>query len=1094
MSREPGGFRSRTNGSGGYTNGYSSREGGYGGFGAGEDDYPRRPSAERPRPSAERQRPSADRPRRPGGYGGYGGFAQEEEEAPQEQRPTSLERSRANRRSGEGRPRSGGSPNKNYGPASHQMEEVLKYIRQNWDFMTSENCVPVEVALKLMDSSSLGLAGQYPTFKQTHQDMQRALKAIVNEHHQGFNSSIGTFHKIQSSLQSSQTRVRTLKDSLTQAKAHLSTTKPELKEFATSSQNYDEMIQVLNIIEQLQLVPDKLEARISEKRFLTAVDILQDALRMIRRSEMEKIGALSELRTYLSNQEHSLTDILLEELHNHLYLKSPYCEDRWKVYAQNQPKGEGVERGQASARARRLYEFLSDLDTSEPMVDDSQRNPEADTFEYIRLIVEALNKMNRLDIAVDTIHERLPVELYRVVEKSNNEVAQRHPSIMRAYAARKEGKRSVAAESDELRSGVLTDLLWTLYARFEAIAESHRVVYDVVVGIVRRDGIRDSSSNPLTRGFKELWKLFQNEIRSLLHDYLATDSDFGGRSGQGKSTGGSLYSRAPRDRNKRMFKLSDMDTKATELAEERDSLEFILKSSVPGLVSDAKIPEEVTNNTSSNLDGSATGHRLLVEPSVFNMGILLPPSLDFLNRLKEVVPSGSDIVISTLHSFLDDFLVNVFLPQLDDTLNELSDKTFVELDAFQEDPQWSHHSKKPIFRGTVKFFTLITAFCKMLDNLPHDQAFSQLIITQMKTYGDKCVGNFKAIMARAQPKESGDLLKACAAYAEFETEIGDTLGELFEADKERTAELIDREIKLLLAEAEKSPIDQHDIIQDKKTIQTLCLLYTSMKWLATKVVQLRHISNRATDSSKPQIGNQRHNRRWTFVAESRTEGTAVYLPLNQETAGQLDMVVDTYRKLATLVHRTLHTNIRLTAMHSLSSSIKTTYTPDSPLSDPDPAIQALTTTLTAYEAELSSYLPPTQFHKVLLGLAQLVDTHLLTLCTSRIKALNSDGCRLMQLNILVLQQNLKNIVEEAELRDSALFFELFSGGADAVVKRAKECGKGYGVGNGLFTEGVVKGLLRLTYGERLRNERREVGVAAQRDLEAKELEISEYMY
>jgi exocyst complex component 4 len=31
---------------------------------------------------------------------------------------------------------------------------------------------------------------------------------------------------------------------------------------------------------------------------------LQGALRMIRRSEMESIGALSDLRVYLSNQEH----------------------------------------------------------------------------------------------------------------------------------------------------------------------------------------------------------------------------------------------------------------------------------------------------------------------------------------------------------------------------------------------------------------------------------------------------------------------------------------------------------------------------------------------------------------------------------------------------------------------------------------------------------------------------------------------------------------------------------------------------------------------------------------------------------------------
>jgi exocyst complex component 4 len=240
-------------------------------------------------------------------------------------------------------------------------------------------------------------------------------------------------------------------------------------------------------------------------------------------------------------------------------------------------------------------------------------------------------------------------------------------------------------------------LMWTLYARFEAIAESHRVVHDVVAGIVRREN-RAASSATLTRGFKELWKLYQSEMRSLLHDYLATDGEASYRGGQGQASTSSAFSRAPRDRNKRMFKLSDVDTKATELSKEREDLEIILKTSVPGLVSDSKRPEDVNTNTTTNLDGSATGHKLLVEPSVFNMGILLPPSLDFLNRLKEVVPSNADISMSTLTSFLDDFLVNVFHPQLDETLIELCSQTFIEIDSFNEDPHWSRHSKKPIFK------------------------------------------------------------------------------------------------------------------------------------------------------------------------------------------------------------------------------------------------------------------------------------------------------------------------------------------------------------------------------------------------------------
>ena len=289
-----GGYNGYTGGDGSYDNRPSGerprRPGGYGGMSAQQDDYAPRPSNERERPRRPggygglaqeddmERRPSADRERRPGGYGG-GGFAGRDESPRQVTRPTSIERSPAKRRSGErqngSRPR-----NANNGQGSQAIEEVLQYIQQNWEFMTKDQCVPIEVALKLMDSSSLGLANQAGQFQQTHDQLQNALKGIVNEHHQGFNSSIGTFHQIQSSLQSSQHRVRTLKGSLVAAKSQLSTAKPELKEFATTSQNYDEMLQMLDTIEKLQLVPERLEARISEKRFLTAVDILQDALRI----------------------------------------------------------------------------------------------------------------------------------------------------------------------------------------------------------------------------------------------------------------------------------------------------------------------------------------------------------------------------------------------------------------------------------------------------------------------------------------------------------------------------------------------------------------------------------------------------------------------------------------------------------------------------------------------------------------------------------------------------------------------------------------------------------------------------------------------
>lgn len=41
-------------------------------------------------------------------------------------------------------------------------------------------CVPVHIALQLMDHSSLGRGGDYQDFQRTSKSLQKALKAIVN--------------------------------------------------------------------------------------------------------------------------------------------------------------------------------------------------------------------------------------------------------------------------------------------------------------------------------------------------------------------------------------------------------------------------------------------------------------------------------------------------------------------------------------------------------------------------------------------------------------------------------------------------------------------------------------------------------------------------------------------------------------------------------------------------------------------------------------------------------------------------------------------------------------------------------------------------
>lgn len=55
--------------------------------------------------------------------------------------------------------------------------------------------------------------------------------------------------------------------------------------------------------EHLKSVPDTLEALISEKRLIQASVLLIRSLKLINKSDMQEIGAVTDLRAYLLGQE-----------------------------------------------------------------------------------------------------------------------------------------------------------------------------------------------------------------------------------------------------------------------------------------------------------------------------------------------------------------------------------------------------------------------------------------------------------------------------------------------------------------------------------------------------------------------------------------------------------------------------------------------------------------------------------------------------------------------------------------------------------------------------------------------------------------------
>ncbi|KAI1076309.1 Sec8 exocyst complex component-specific domain-containing protein [Whalleya microplaca] len=1001
----------------------------------------------------------------------------------------------------------------NESSAERQISQVLEHIKAEWPAMVEDDCIPVSLALQLLDNSSVGRAHEYRNFKKTHQYLQDSLKGIVHEHHQGFNSSIGTFHKIQGSIQASQKRVRALKESLAASRTSLYTTDPDLKKLYKSSQMYDDVLQTLNELEDLRTVPDQLEARISEKRFLTAVEVLQNALRKLRKPELDDIGALSDLRGYLANQETALMDILIEELHEHLYLKSPYCQERWQNLAKNQ--GAYNESYSDSVAVTPFHLVLDTMDFEHPVTEDPAKNPEADTFWYVSLVVESLNRLGRLESAVDTLKQRLPVELFSVVNETINEVDQRHPSSLRGGSGNAQGLHIYGSRETQMRADVIYDLLWTLFGKFEAIAEGHRIFHESIKALIRREGAGNNHS--LLGSFRELWNLYQNEIRSLLHNYVTTDADvyqFNSSLRQG-----SIMNGTKDNSREHLFKFSEADAKSVEMTTEYEALDSIIQAAVPGLTYDSRKAQASDKKNSlavkesrksahagafenRNTPGS---HKSLVEPSVFNMSLLLPPTLIFLQRLKAIVPPGSDLAASTLTSFLDNFLVNVFQPQLDETLGKLSDAVFGEVDSFQEDADWSLVARRPVFKGTTAFFAVVTAFCQMLGTIPHDQALSSLIISQMMRYYDRCFAWFKGLVAKAQEAAAApQSLRYSAELATTEGDIQETIKKLWTSDN-LDPELIEKEVGLLIMHTNERPLGPSDIIQDRDIISSLCLLYTSMKWLSFKVLGLRHITRYDTDSSQQTIP-KKQNRRWTLINDpSKANGEPqgpVYLPMTQETVQSFDSIVSSYEEFAGTVLLTLHMEIRCRIVQSLYVALSPQTAPyvlgDQEIKEPDPQILSLNAELVAYDETIVRFLRDREIAFVRTGLGLLINSYLVSNALAT-QPMNMRGCERMQLNILVLQQNLKNIEAGVDLARAANYFSLFQDGPDQIVNKAKRDKQREAENDAVpdserFTYDELKALVELCYSEQLADPERGVAAAAKRSMGEKVLALSEYMW
>jgi exocyst complex component 4 len=78
----------------------------------------------------------------------------------------------------------------------------------------------------------------------------------------------------------------------------------------------------------------------------------------------------------------------------------------------------------------------------------------------------------------------------------------------------------------------------------------------------------------------------------------------------------------------------------------------------------------LTVGMDERLLGTDQHHRLLVKPDAFHISVLFQPMLSFIDRVTEILPSGSEAARAS-SAVLDEFVLRVYLPQLEEKVSLL---------------------------------------------------------------------------------------------------------------------------------------------------------------------------------------------------------------------------------------------------------------------------------------------------------------------------------------------------------------------------------------------------------------------------------------
>ncbi|XP_074049766.1 exocyst complex component 4 isoform X3 [Macrotis lagotis] len=355
--------------------------------------------------------------------------------------------------------------------------------------------------------------------EEAYEKCDRDLDELIVQHYTELTTAIRTYQSITERITNSRNKIKQVKENLLSCKMLLHCKRDELRKLWIEGIEHKHVLNLLDEIENIKQVPQKLEQCMASKHYLNATDMLVSAVDSLE-GPLLQVEGLSDLRLELHSKKMNLHLVLIDELHRHLYIKSTS-----RVGQRNKEKGR-MSSLVKDASPVPLIDVTNMptprkfLDTSQfgtpgssairemnlqDIKEDLELDPEENSNLFMGILIKGLAKLKKIPETVKAIKERLEQELKQIVKRSTTQVADN-------------GYQRGENISLENQPRLLLELLELLFDKFNAVAAAH----SVVLGYLQQTVVPPSTQHEDIKLYDmaDVWVKIQDVLQMLLTEYL----------------------------------------------------------------------------------------------------------------------------------------------------------------------------------------------------------------------------------------------------------------------------------------------------------------------------------------------------------------------------------------------------------------------------------------------------------------------------------------------------------------------------------------------------------------------------------------------